>query len=110
VLALRPGDPEHQQVAGHLRGAADALEGGGGSGEVARTHLHEAAAGLAALLRARVAPAPQDGPSALLRLIDGLLARELAADPAPGAQDPGAPAPGAQGPGEQAPGAQGGPP
>jgi hypothetical protein len=89
VLALKPGDAHHQEVAGHLRGAADALEGGGASGEVARTLLHEAAAGLAALLRARVAPAPPAGASAPLRLIDGLLARELAADPAPGA--PGGP-------------------
>ena len=76
VLAVRPADPDHFAIAASLRAAADGADRAGGPGDrvggaddgaggsAVGAHVNDAIAGLVALLRARLAPAPP-GPRAL---------------------------------------------
>ena len=68
VLAVRPADPDHFAIAASLRSAADGADEADGPGDRAggsdagdsdvEAHVSDAIAGLVALLRARMAPAP----------------------------------------------------
>lgn len=73
VLAVQPADPEHFAIAASLRSAADGADEAGGSGVDA--HVSDAIAGLVALLRDRMAPAPPSPRSLELRRLEADILR-----------------------------------